>query len=71
MMNTQGNITTGKCLCCNQNKCGREALRALISASQSVSASLIGGGSRENLLLEVILELVLKLKEIWMTEIAP
>ena len=37
MMNTQGNITTGKCLCCNQSKHGTEALRALISASQTVS----------------------------------
>jgi hypothetical protein len=36
-----------------------------------VSASQIAGGSRESLLLEVVLELVFKVKEIWMTEIVP
>ena len=43
----------------------------ILDSLKSVSASQIAGGSRESLLLEVILELVLKVKEIWMTEIAP
>lgn len=43
----------------------RESLRALISFSEPA------GGSRESFLEEVVLEIGLKVKEIWMIEIAP
>lgn len=67
MMNTQGNRWRyRKChKCCNQSKHGREALRASISTSE------MARGSGESFLQEVVLELALKVKEIWMIEIAP
>lgn len=43
----------------------RGSLRALISFSEPA------GGSRESFLEEVVLEIGLKVKEIWMIEIAP
>lgn len=57
--------------CCNQSKFGKEALSTLIGASEPASASDIAGVIRESFLKEVVLELVLKVKELWVIEIAP